>query len=402
MPVFKFRALDHTAQPRFGTLAAVDEAELADLLGQQGLTLVEARSALFPEWGELFRPKFSDKKLRDFTYLLKLVYVSGIPLLGGLQGIMEGQTDRELRETIQHLHSGVESGKSLSASMEERPRVFPGYYVQMIRAGEVSSTLDKSVDGLLNYLEWQADFTKTVRSFFIYPLTILTILLLLGGILIIFVFPGLMKVFTKLDVVLPLPTRIIIAISGFAQHYGLLVGGVAVAAFIALKLWGRSGEGRRFIDGLILALPVVGPLVIKINLSRYFKTLATLYAAGLEIQHTFQAASSVVGNLVLREKLGAISLAISGGEAIHRAMLNLGMFQGLVVEMVGMGERTGNLESALLRVCSIYDREVPETIKKLFAVIEPLTVLIMGGMVLLVLLAVFLPIYSIVGGIHGR
>lgn len=402
MPIFKFRALDHTAQARNGTLAAADESELAHFLSLQGLTLVEARQALLPGWGELFQPKFSEQKLRDFTYLLKLVYVSGIPLLSGLQSIVEGQADPKLRETIQYLHDGVESGKSLSACLEEQPRVFPEYYVQMVRAGEASGTLDKSIDGLLNYLEWQADFSKNVRSFFVYPLTILSILILLGGVLVIFVFPGLMKVFTKLDIVLPLPTRIVMGISNFAQHYWLSLGGLAVAAFIGIKLWSRTPEGRKRLDGLILALPVVGPLVVKINLSRYFKTLATLYNAGLEIQETFLAASAVVSNRVLREKLETIARAISGGETIHQAMINLGIFQSLVVEMVGMGEKTSNLDSSLLRVCSLYDREVPETIKKVFAVIEPLTVVIMGGMVLMVLLAIFLPIYSIVGGIHGR
>jgi len=402
MPVFKFRALDHLAQEKIGTFAAADEPELAHFLSLQGLTLVEAQQALLPGWKELFQPKFSEQKLRDFTYLLKLVYVSGISLLSGLQSIMEGQRDPEIRDIIKQLHDGVESGKSLSECLEERPAVFPEYYVQMVRAGEASGTLDKSVEGLLSYLEWQADFTKTVRSFFVYPLTILSILILLGGVLVIFVFPGLMKVFSKLDVALPMPTRILMGISAFAQHYYLLLGGMALAAFVVIKLWSRTAEGRKWLDGLILALPVVGPLVLKINLSRYFKTLATLYAAGLEIQQTFMAATAVVSNQVLRERLAAVPRAIAGGETIHRAMVNLGMFQGLVVEMVGMGEKTNNLDSALLRVCSIYDREVPETIKKVFAVIEPLTVVVMGGMVLLVLLAIFLPIYSIVGGIHGR
>jgi len=402
MPTFKFRALDHAAQPQNGTLAAANESELARFLSLQGLTLVEARQRLIPGWGEIFQPKFSEQKLRDFTYLLKLVYVSGIPLLSGLQSIMEAQTDPALRDTIQYLHDGVESGKSLSVCLEERPAIFPDYYVQMIRAGESSGTLDKSVDGLLSYLEWQADFSKTVRGFFIYPLTIFSILILLGGVLVIFVFPGLLKVFNKLDIVMPLPTRIVMGISTFAQHYWLLLLGGAVAAFIWIKLWSRTPDGRKWLDGLVLALPVVGRLVVKINLSHYFRTLAALYGAGLEIQQTFLAATAVLSNQVLRDKLGAIPQAIAGGETIHRAMLSLGMFQGLVVEMVGMGEQTGNLDSALLRVCSIYDREVPETIKKVFAVIEPLTVVVMGGVVLMVLLAFFLPIYSIVGGIHGR
>jgi type II secretory pathway component PulF len=402
MPLYSYRALDHRSQEIFGRLKAGTEKELEHFLSLQGLTLVEAGSSWWGAWQELWQPKFSEQKLRDFTYLLKLVYSSGISLLDGLRSVMEGQVDKKLRSAIQGIHAGVESGKSLSECMQERPDVFPDFYVQMIMAGEISGTLDRTIDALLDYLEWQIDFNKKVRSFFVYPVTILLIVTLVGAILLIFVFPGLMKVFAQMKVALPLPTRILLGISGFAQKYYLLLGGLAAALFVFLRFWSKTPDGRRKLDAFLLALPVFGFMIARVNLSRYFKTLATLYSSGLEIQQAFSAAASVVSNRVIRERLAVITNAIAGGESISRAMLDIGFIQPLVVEMIAMGEKTGELEMTLRRICGIYDREVPETIKKMFAIIEPLTVLVMGGMVLVILLAIFLPIYGIATGIKVR
>jgi len=402
MPIYNYRAIDHGAQVRSGSIKAAGTIDLERLLAMQGLTLIEARKSVWAVWQDLWQQKFSEQKLRDFTYLLKLVYSSGISLLDGLNTVLEGQKDQKLRDAIENLYYGVESGKSLSDCMQERPGIFPEYYVQMIRAGEMSGTMDKSVESLLEYLEWQTEFNKTIRSYFAYPLTIMSILALLGMILMIFVFPGLMEVFNKLDITLPMPTRILLGFTGFTQKYWLVIGGILVAAGVSLKMWLRTPNGRKEIDALILAIPVIGPLVNMINLSRYFKTLATVYASGLDVRQTFAASASVINNMAMREKFAAITDTISSGESISRAFISTGDIQHLVLEMVAMGERTGNLDSALMRVCGIYDREVPETIKKMFAVIEPLTVLIMGGMVLIVLLAIFLPIYGIVGGIAVR
>jgi len=402
MPIYSYRALDHRALERSGTLRAGSEAELEQVLSQQGLTMVEAGSSWLGSWQQLWQPKFSEQKLRDFTYLLKLVYSSGISLLEGLHTVMEGQADKKLQTAIQNIYAGVESGKSLSECMQERPDVFPDFYVQMVMAGEISGSLDKTIDALLEYLEWQIEFNKRVRSFFIYPLTILGIISLVGAILLVFVFPGLLKVFAQMKVALPLPTRILLGISGFMQKWYLLLGGVGAATFVSLRFWGKTPEGRRNIDAFLLSLPVFGFMIARINLSRYFKTLATLYSSGLEVQQAFAAAASVVTNSVVRDKLSSITEAIAGGEAISRSMRDLKFVQPLVVEMIAMGEKTGELEMTLRRICAIYDREVPETIKKMFAIIEPLTVLVMGGMVLVILLAIFLPIYGIASGIKVR
>jgi type II secretory pathway component PulF len=171
---------------------------------------------------------------------------------------------------------------------------------------------------------------------------------------------------------------------------------------VAYSIFKRSPQGRRLIDQTTLNLPVIGPLVRKINLSRYFKIVATLHSSGLNVERTFIIGADVIGNTVLSEKLRSISDALVTGDSISEAMRRTGYIQDLVVDMVSIAEKTGRLDDALNRASDILDKEVPETIKKLVALIEPLTMALLGGLVLLLLLSVFLPIYKTVGSIKVR
>lgn len=402
MAVYAYRAIDRDARVLVGRLQALDEPELERTLGQRGLTLIEASRSGFSLPGNWFGPRFNERDLRDFTYLLRIVLTSGLPLLSGLQEMTSTQDNPRQALAARHLQSEIESGVSLSDAMQVRGEFFPGYYVQMIRAGEISGTLEKSLDYLLAYLDWQIEFNRTVRSFMIYPAVLATIMSALVVILFTFVFPGLVKVLVGLKVDLPLPTRMVIGISEAVRTwfwYGLAGG---VATFAALRFWLQGYQGRRQFDGWMLGLPVVGELLRKINLSRYFKTLATLNAAGLDVERSFNTAAEVVGNLVLRERLAGVTRTILGGGTIFQGMQASGVVPGLVLSMVAMGERTGQLEASLFRAGEIFDREVPVTLKRVFALVEPLLIVVLGAITLVILLSVFLPIYKITGGIHVR
>jgi type II secretory pathway component PulF len=201
---------------------------------------------------------------------------------------------------------------------------------------------------------------------------------------------------------LPLPTKIMIAISGFMQSYYLPVTVVAVVLFIGIKIYRRTPQGKRMIDGLLLKLPLIGMLIIKINMSRYFKIVATLHASGITADKTFAIGADVIGNSVIAESMASISRVIVTGESISDAMRNTGFIQPLVIDMMSIAEKTGSLEGTLTRASEILDKEVPETIKKVFSYVEPLTMVFLGGMVLLLLLSVFLPIYKSVGQVKLR
>ena len=398
MASFTYRAMDESSKVVAGRLQAKSELELERQLGLQGLTLIEA-SAGGLALGDLFALKFTDQDLLDFTYFLRLIVNSGISLMTGLNDVAKNHGNKKMLHANRLLYEGVESGLALSEVMRANPHLFPGFYTQMIRAGELSGTMDKSLDYLMSYLEWQIGFRKTVKSGLSYPLIIASIMAMLLIILVVFVFPALVKLMSGLGAQLPLPTRIILAFSNLIKGYYLPIGLCLAAAVAGFRVWRRTPDGRRATDRLILNLPLVGGVVSKVNLSRYFKQLHTLHSSGLNIQMTFTTAAESVDNALMAERFTEVTEAILTGDSISQALEKSGVVDPLTVDMVSLGEKTGNLESALLRVTEIFDREVPETIKKVFTYVEPLTILLMGGVVLLMLLSIFLPIYKVVGHI---
>ena len=402
MKTFSYRAIDEFSNIQQGSLPAGSIGEVERILSGQGMTLIEAESSALFDFSKLFALKFNLKDLLEFTYLFKLVVNSGIPIMTGIHDLMKGHANKKITYTATAIYQGLDSGQSISEVMESQPQIFPPYYVHMVRAGEASGTLENSLDFLMDYLNWQIEFGKTIRGALAYPITILTIMGSLIVIIFTVVFPKMLKVLTGLGSQLPLPTKIMIVASGFLQRYFLLFVILAAVAVVAYQYSKKSPVCRRFIDRLILKLPVVGPLVNKINLSRYFKIVATLHSAGLNIERTFTIGADVVGNTVISEKLRSISTDLLNGDSISDSMRRTGLVQDLAIDMISIAEKTGKLDEALSRASEILDKEVPETIKKLMALIEPLTMVMLGGLVLLLLLSIFLPIYKIAGSIKVR
>lgn len=399
MGAYSYRAIDEQLNIRQGRISAGSMGDVERILSGQGMTLIEAENTSFINFGDLFGIKFSQKDLLDFTYMLKLVVNSGIPILTGIKDLMKGHSNKKITFAANAIYHGLDSGLSLSEVMDSQPRIFPPYYIHMVKAGEASGTLDNSLDFLLNYLNWQIEFGKIVRGALSYPITILTIM---GGMMVIIftvVFPKMLKLLTGLGAEMPLPTKIMVAMSGFLRSNFPIIAVVVVMLIAAYQFSKRTPNGRRTIDQAILRLPVIGSLVRKINLSRFFKIVATLHSAGLNVERTFIIGAEVVGNTVLSEKLRTIPTALVAGENISDAMRRTGYVQDLVVDMVSIAEKTGKLDDALNRASDILDKEVPETIKKIVALVEPLTMVLLGGLVLLLLLSVFLPIYKVVGNI---
>ena len=402
MGTFTFRAVDEESNVRSGILDAADESELERKLDAEGLTLIEAAktgrfSALFS-----VRQRFSPQDLLSFTYLLSLIVSSGMSLISGLSDLSSHLQNKKISFAAELLATRLEAGMSLSDAMQENPRLFPEYYVQMIRAGEASGSLDRNIEYLMEYMDWQISFRKTIKSYLAYPAMVMGTMAILLVILFTFVFPKLVSILVGLKAELPLPTKVVISTVSFFRDYILFLAAGAAAAVAAFRFWIRTSRGRRFLDSFILSLPLIGMLVTKIDLSRYFKTLAALYASGINMEKTLTIAADVVHNRVLSASLVLVTDSVLTGESIAQGMMRAKVFSSFVTEMVSVGEKTGNLDSALLRAGAIFDREVPETIKKVFSLVEPLTIMLLGAIVLVVLLSIFLPIYKIVGSVRMR
>lgn len=402
MATYLYRAVDDESNILIGKLRARDEADLERMLAVRRLNLIEAERIGLVDLKSFFEPRLSQRDLLDITYFLSLIVSSGIPIMSGLQDLKR-QGRKRLSYIAEQLHSAIESGMSLSEAMTDMPRIFPDYYIQMIKAGETSGNLEGSLEHLMVYIESQINFKKTIRSYLVYPSIVITLMIVLVFLLFTFVFPKLITILINLKAELPLPTKIIIFVSNFTNKYFFhLITGI-VLAIVSIRIATKQVPSlKRLIDKAIVSIPVIGELIRKINLSRYLKTVGMLYDSGANAETIFSLSPGVVKNLYLSESLKGITESIIAGDSITHSMIKSGVFPPLITDIIGMGEKTGNLDKAIKRAVDIFDREVPETIKKLFTLLEPLLIVLLGLFILIVLLSIFLPIYRIVGSIRVR
>jgi len=397
MAYFNYRAIDEDSRIMKGRLEASDEDDLEQILHSKGLNLLEASKGTFFSYR---KPRLGEKDLVNFTYFLKLILTSGIPLMSGLGDMAKQSTNTRIATAASFLQSKLESGKSISESMLDYPELFPHFYTSMVRAGEVSGNLEQVLNDIMNYLEWQIKLKKDVRSALAYPAIVLTAVAFLIAILFIFVMPKFVKILTDLKVSLPLPTKILVFSVGLMKSYWPLIILCIILITILYRIAYQTITGRRMIDMSILKIPLTGQLVKKINHSRYFRTFATLFRSGLSMHEILKVSADVVKNTVIADSFHKVTDAVLGGEHFSKALRDTGDFAPLLVNMVEIGEKTGTLDNTIIRVSDIYDREIPETMKRVFTIIEPIILVLLGGLVLLTVASFFLSLYKIVGGIR--
>jgi len=397
MAHFNYRAIDENSRVIKGKRDASDEDDLEQILRSNGLILLEATKSRFVFYR---KPRLSEKDLVNFTYLLNLILSSGVPLMSGLNQMAQQSANRRIATAASFIQSKLESGKSISGSMAEYPELFPQFYISMVRAGEVSGNLEQVLNDVMAYLEWQIKLKKDVKAALAYPAIVLTAVALLIAVLFIFVMPKFMKILADFKVGLPLPTKILVFIVGIIKGYWPLIFLCLLSGPFILRILYSTSSGRRIIDMFFLRIPLFGELVRKLNHSRYFRTFATLFRSGLNMNEILRVSSDVVKNTVIAASFYKVTNAVLGGEQLSKALRDSGEFAPLLVNMVEIGEQTGTLDNTILRISDVYDREIPETMKKIFTIVEPLIIILLGGLVLLTVASFFLPLYKIIGGIR--
>ncbi len=399
MAKFRYRAVDQYSTILEGVITAESEFEIENLLREQGLILVDAYKVNSIDFFGI--PKIKLEHLFEFTYYLQLFFSSGLPFVLGLLSLTN-QKNKPISYLSEIVYKDVSSGLSLSSSMEKNKKIFPDFYIQMIRAGEKSGNMDKVFGDIMEYINWQIELRKTIRNAIFYPLMVLTALVGLIIVLFVFVVPKLQKVLISLNVELPLPTRIVIGLGDFFKSYFVVLIFFLMALFVMIKFALTTKKSRLIIDNILIRIPLFSEFIKKINYSRYFKTISTLFLAGLNVEQAFNTSARVVTNTFISDKMHEITDSILRGDTISKAMARAEIFPDFVIQMVSVGEKTGNFEKVTKKISEVFDKEVKDSVRRIFAVIEPLIILMLGFVVLLVLLSVFLPIYKMLGGIRGR
>ncbi|MBU1070666.1 type II secretion system inner membrane protein GspF [Myxococcota bacterium] len=402
MPVFVYKCLNASGKAVRGTRDADSEKSLRAQLRKEGLFLQEVKlstekgKGLQREVDISFINRVSASAIAVFTRQLATLLKAGVPLTESLAAIADQlQSDKgqkKLATLVFTVRRTVNEGRSLADALMAHPKEFNVFYVSMVRSGEASGNLDTVLFSLAEYLERQQKLKDKVSSAMTYPVIMVFITSGMVGLLMTTVVPNVVTVFEDSGQTLPIYTRLLIGFSNFISNswYLLILGIIAVV--FGFKRWKRSESGRHLWDRFLLHVPLVGQLVRIISIARFSSTLGTMLHSGVPILQSLDISRSVMGNTRLQEVVDDVAVAVREGESMARVMERSGEFPPLVSHMVAIGEKSGQLEQMLNNVAVTYDNEVETTLSKLTSVLEPLMILVMGGMVAFIVMSILMPI----------
>ncbi|MBC8555956.1 MAG: type II secretion system F family protein [Candidatus Brocadiales bacterium] len=398
MPIYKYRARDGSGQAIAGTLEAtgLDIARLR--LGEMGYIPVKLEEGKSRKNGfsiKFLKPKVADKDLIVFNRQLATLFSAGIPLLMGIQGLAEQIQNKTFKEILLKVAADIQTGSSFSDALAKHPKVFSGLYINMIRAGEASGTLDDILGRLASLAEHAAETKAKIKAATRYPKIVVSAMLIAILILMKFVVPNFMAIFKQVDLELPLATRMLIGANDIFVNYWYLLFGAAGTLFFAFRAYTKTYRGRRQLDLFKLKVPVFGPIFLKIAMSVFTRTMSTLNRSGLSIVENLKICSEVVENVPISEVIGDIEQGVKRGEGVTATIKKSNFFTPMVVQMMSAGEESGELDNMLVKVSEYYDMEVDYSIKNIASLIEPILLAFLGAVVLFLMLAIFLPMWDL-------
>ncbi len=401
MPQFAYSARSASGQKIDGVLEAGDGNALAELLSAQGLVLVRAEMKSATNavntgwWARLFGERIKLIDMILFCRQLATLLKAGVPLLRSLRGLEESATNRRFAQVLAELQQQLESGRELSASMKQQPTVFSNYMVSTVRVGEVTGRLSEAFQGLYSQLLFEKENREAVTTALRYPAFVLAMAMAALIAVNIFVIPAFAGVYRSFKAELPPLTLLLIKTSDFFVHFGWLLLALTIAAIGGLVAWIRTPAGLRAWHAFLLTIPIVGPLIHKATLARFTKSFGLALKAGVPVVDALNVAVETSGNVVIGERIATMGAAAERGEALAQAARSTGVFTPTVLQMIAVGEETGALDEMMAEVAGHYQNEVEYAIKSLGAQIEPIMIVVLGGLILIFALGVFLPMWDL-------
>ena len=305
------------------------------------------------------------------------------------------------KKILEEIKADVESGSSFADALKKHPKLFDKLYCNMVQAGEMGGILDDVLSRLAAYMEKAQRLKRKVKSALTYPVIVLSIAGLVVAIILIFVIPVFQKMFADFGKALPWPTQVVIMISNTLKSYFLVIIAVIVGLIFAVKKYYNTDRGKRQIDRLLLNLPVVGPLLKKIAVAKFTRTLGTLIHSGVPILDALSVAAGTAGNKIVEEAILKVRASIGEGKTIAQPLQESGIFPAMVVQMISVGESTGALDDMLNKIAEFYDEEVDVAVEALTSMIEPFMIVFLGGTIGSIIVAMYLPIFKIAGAVSG-
>ena len=396
MPIFKYVAKDDEANTVNDFIEAKDEMVALDMLRVKNLIIISISEQKQTKTSKgRIGKKVKPEELVIFSRQLATMVNAGIPLVQSLDILSEQMESITFRHVVTTIRSDVESGSSLSAALEKHPKIFTLLYTNMVKAGETSGMLDEILDRLAGYLEKNGSLQRKVKSAMVYPAVVSLMAIGITLVLLLKVIPTFKEIFSTLGGTLPLPTQILIGISDILRQYfiyAVIVMGLIGAGIVKLV---QTPQGRAKFDQLKLNLPVFGPLLRKVAVARFSRTLSTLIRSGVPILGALEIVGKTAGNVVIEEAVEKARIGIREGESISAPLAKSKAFPPMVTRMISVGEESGELEKMLTKIADFYEDQVDAAVSGLTSLIEPLIIAFLGIVVGSIVVAMFLPIFKI-------
>ncbi|MEX0616794.1 MAG: type II secretion system F family protein [Candidatus Woykebacteria bacterium] len=395
MEQFKYVVRDLKGATKEGLIEAATTRAAASILHDRGYVVVsiEANKAGISSFSFFGGVKIGD--IANFTRQLATMITSGLPLTDSLV-ILQKQTEKEkFREVIKEIAEDIQGGSTFADSLSKHSGVFSIAYINIVRAGESSGTLDQVLLNLANTLEKDREFQSKVKGAFVYPIIIMVAMTMVAVIILIFVVPKLTELYTDLDISLPLPTVILIFVSDFMIRFWWLVIILGVVGFSALRRYRKTPQGSLVIDKLLLKVPIFGKLNRDSSLTELTRTLGALVGAGVPILEALKISGNVASNAIHRQAISRATTLVEKGAQLSKAISQDQTFPPLMPQMIAVGEETGKMDEVLNKVSTYYELEVEHQVKNLTTALEPIIMIVLGIMVAGLVISIILPIYNI-------
>lgn len=398
MAVYTYKARDRKGRILQDTAEGPNVAAVAATLRQEGLLVIDVKEQGAGQ-KDILEP-FKGVKLADlvvFTRQFSTMINAGLPIVRALRTLSEQTPNKKLKDTIDKVRSDVESGFALSEALEKHPDIFSKLYIEMVRAGEIGGVLDDVLLRIASQLEKDQELRRKIKSAMTYPTVVLILAIVTAVFMLVFIVPIFARMFTDLGGTLPLPTRIAIGVSDvLTSIFGVLIGAGAIGGVVFFLRWIKTENGRKVWGRFVLRIPFkIGDVVQKGALARFSRTLGALGAAGVPILQALEITAHSSGNWVIEDALLRSRDAIREGQPIYAPLEKEDVFPPMVTRMLAVGEETGEMEEMLDKIAQFYESEVDATVKALTSIIEPLMIVVVGGIVGAIIISMYLPMFRI-------
>jgi type IV pilus assembly protein PilC len=391
LSTFSWEGKDKSGKMVRGEIRAAAAGLVRTTLRRQGILVTKVSKQSFRIKG-----KVTEKDVTLFTRQMATMLKSGVPLLQAFDIVSKGASNAAVSKLLSDIKTDVETGSALNQAFRKYPLHFDTLYCNLVEAGEQAGILDELLDRLATYKEKTQAIIAKIKSALFYPISVLVVAFVVTAVIMIFVVPAFKKVFTSFGADLPGPTLVVMAISDYFVEYWYIIFGVVFGGVYAFfYFWKRSEKMQIFMDRLALRLPIFGEVIRKATIARWTRTLSTMFAAGVPLVEALDSVGGASGNYLYREATKQIKAEISTGSSLTVSMQNTNIFPNMAIQMISIGEESGQIDAMSAKVADFYEAEVDEAVNRLSSLMEPMIMVVLGVLIGGIIIAMYLPIFKL-------